>query len=344
MSATLFPDWPTGPVLVTGATGFLGARLVRELLAAGVEPVRLRCLVREPERAIRLGLPAASLRRGDLGDPQDAPALCAAVDGVGLVLHLAGSLKGFDRRGYDAVNVDGTARLVAAIAAVAPAAHVVHVSSLAAAGPSADGRGTDAPPAQCRPVSAYGDSKRRGELALTGSRTPFTILRPPVVYGPGDGATRLLFQQALAPVTAVPLRPRPLSVIHVDDVVAALLLAAAQRPPGAVLPLDGPERTDTHAFVRAIAAACGRRARLLPVPLPIAGVAAGLCDLVARLRRSPGYFNRDKVRELAAPGWVADGGPVRERLGFVARVRLADGLCAVARAEGLVGAATSATA
>ena len=101
-------------------------------------------------------------------------------------------------------------------------AKVVLVSSLAAAGPSLDGADSNCGPAACRPVSVYGASKLQGELAFAESGLRHLIVRPPVVYGPGDSATRLLFAQALAPLCVVPLRPRPLSIIHVDDLVAAL--------------------------------------------------------------------------------------------------------------------------
>ncbi|MEO6594086.1 MAG: hypothetical protein ABIP94_04980, partial [Planctomycetota bacterium] len=97
-------------------------------------------------------------------------------------------------------------------------------------------------------------------------------------------------------------------------------------------------------FVRAIAAACGRRARLLGVPIPVASAAGLACDLVAGLRRQASYFSRDKVRELAACGWVADGEPARVRLDFEPAVQLAAGLAHVARREGFAAAATSATA
>lgn len=330
---------PTGRLLLTGATGFLGGVLVRRLLRSGVPAERLRLLVRDPDRAARAGLPAASLVRGDLGGGGqrgggDGEKLRAAADGASLVVHLAGALKAYDRAGYDDVNVHGTAHLAEAVRAVAPDAHFVHVSSLAAAGPSVDGAGTDLPPDRCRTVSWYGESKRRGELAVVGSGLAFTVLRPPVVYGPADGATRLLFRQVLAPVTAVPRHARPLSVIHADDVAEALWRAVERRPAGAFLPLDGPERTDTHALLRAIATACGRRARLVSVPMAVAGVAANAADLWARLRRNPGYFNRDKVREIEAAGWVADGSAAERLLGHRSRIALADGLAAVARAEG----------
>ena len=336
---------PAGHLLVTGATGFLGGVLVRRLLANGFALDRLRCVVRDVERAARGGLPNECLVVGDLSSPKCYEQLKTAVEGVTGVVHLAGSLQAYDRRGFDDVNVHGTRQLYQAVAEAAPAAHIIHVSSLAAAGPSVDGASSADPADRCHPVSAYGESKRQGELLATASGLPYTILRPPVVYGPGDGATRLLIQQAVAPVTAVPRRPRPLSVIHADDVAEALWLAVLQRPTAAVLPLDGPERTDTHDLMRTIATACGRSTRLLPVPMVLAGLAASACDLLARLRHKPGYFNRDKVREIRAVGWVADGERARRVLGFVPQRGLLAGLTEVAGTEGFArGGARSASA
>lgn len=334
----------TPTLLLTGATGFLGGRLLRRLVAGGMPAGGLRCLVRDRARALTAGVPAASVRLGDLDDPGVDATLAEAARGVDVVLHLAAELKGWNRGAFAAVNVAGTERLLRAVERAAPGAHVVLVSSLAAAGPSIDGTGSSALPAACRPVSAYGESKLAGERLLVERWRAWTIVRPPVVYGPGDGATRLLFRQACAPFAAVPWRASPLSVIHVDDVAAALLRTIEVRPIGAVLPLDGRERTDTHAFVRAIAAACGRRARLLPVPIALAHLGAAASDAFAAMRQRASYFSRDKVREIRAPGWVADGAPARERLGFAPAVALADGLAEVARAEGFARRLTSATA
>ncbi|MGC6486435.1 MAG: NAD-dependent epimerase/dehydratase family protein [Planctomycetota bacterium] len=325
-------------LLLTGANGFLGRALVRRLLASGVASSGLRCVVRDVDRAVRAGLPAESLVRADLAAGAAGPTLERATAGVDVVVHLAGALKAYRRAGFDAVNAAGTRRLVEAVRRSAPSAHVVNISSLAAAGPSLDGAGSAAPPDACRPVSHYGESKRQGELAVVESGLDYTIVRPPVVYGPTDGATRLLFRQATALAAAAPPRPRPLSIVHADDVAEAVWRAVCARPPAACIPLDGPARTDTHALLRAIATACGRRARLLPVPMALASAAGLFADLVAAARRQPAYFNRDKVREIGAAGWVADGAAASQLLGFTPSIGLAEGLRAVAAAEGFVPA------
>jgi nucleoside-diphosphate-sugar epimerase len=253
---------------------------------------------------------------------------------VTLVFHLAGAVKALNRAGYERINHTGTRNLLAAVAARAPRALFVHVSSLAAAGPSIDGGCSARPPEQTRPVSNYGESKRLAELAVCSSGLAWTIVRPPVVYGPGDAATRLLFRQACALRCPVPREPRPLSVIHVEDAVSALLLAAAGSAVSAIVPLDGRDRTDTHAFLRAIADACGHRARFVFVPKVLATVAAGVADCWAAVSRRPGFFSRDKVAEIHASGWVADGRVARERLAFEPAIGLQAGLREVALREG----------
>jgi nucleoside-diphosphate-sugar epimerase len=331
----------SGVTLVTGATGFVGRHCVRALLARGTAPAALRLLVRDPARAAALGLPPDALVAGSL---QDAAALERCTEGVALTIHLAGTLFGLRAADYLEVNRDGTRRLVAALLRSAPGSRLVHVSSLAAASPSCDGAGSTFPPEQCRPVSLYGESKRQGELAVAaaGERLSWIVLRPPILYGPDDAATRVLFRAAVAPLALVPWRPLPLSVMHVDDLVEAVLRAGAASARGVCIPLEGPERTDSSALVRALAQACGRRARVLPVPLALARFAAAGADHLARLRRRPFSFSSDKLRELCACGWVADPAPARELLGFSPRVGLAQGLRRTACAEGWAARAADA--
>ena len=108
------------------------------------------------------------------------------------------------------------------------------------------------------------------------------VLRPCLVFGPGDAATALLAKQAVAPLCPVPWRSRPLSTVHVSDAVAAICVAIERSDvAGVYLPIGG-EVTDSHALLRAIAHARGRRARLLRVPGVAAVLAGHAVDLIAR--------------------------------------------------------------
>jgi len=318
-------------ILVTGATGFVGGALLQGLLARGVSQERLRCLVRDSSAAVRLGIPRRLLCVGDVTRPDS---LAVAATGVRTVIHAAGAVTASRRRGYRRVNTEGTRNLLSAVLAGSPGCRFVFVSSLAAAGPSVDGSAVHLPASECRPVSVYGETKRQAELAVIESGLPHWIVRPPVVYGPGDAATRLLFKLACGRRCAVPLRTRPLSVIHVSDVTTALCAALAAEPQNAVLPLDGPQRTDTHGLMLAIAAACGRRAKLLRLPLPVVAAAATVCDVFAMMTGRSWLFSGDKVKEWRAEGWVADAAETRRRLGWRPQVELEEGLRQVAGSEG----------
>jgi nucleoside-diphosphate-sugar epimerase len=169
-------------VLITGATGFIGSHLARRVHAQGW-PVRL--LVRSPDRL------AADLRHlpcmvGDLLSPTT---LAAAVQGVDVVLHCAGNVATWDTpEAYDAANVQGVRHLLEALHRHAPAARLVHFSTV-------DVYGFPVLPAtEDRPLSAvpfgYGESKRQGEALVrqwcTDHGQPFCILRPANVFGPGS--------------------------------------------------------------------------------------------------------------------------------------------------------------
>lgn len=314
-------------ILVTGATGFVGKALARRLLRSG-HGARVRWLVRDRARARDAGLPLERVSVGDLTDPES---LRGAVREVAAVIHLAGAVKSPHPSGYYAANERGTRNLVEALAAAAPGARLVHVSSLAACGPSPDGRASTLPPEHARPCSIYGDSKRRAEFAVAeaGCALRWLVLRPGIVYGPGDPATRLLVRQALAPVTLVPWRPRPLSLVHVEDLVTALLMALDADVHGRFVPIEGPDRLDTHSLPRALAAACGRRARLLPIPIDLAWPVAWTADLLARWRGRASIFSSDKLREIRAAGWVCDPRPARDLLGFEPRIPTAEGFATI---------------
>ena len=294
----------------------------------------LRLLVRDPARARRAGLPSECLVHGALGDRRALEEAAAAAD---LVFHVAGAIKGLSRARFDATNVDGTAALMGTLCEVAPGCRVVHVSSLAAAGPSVDGHCSALPPQQCSPPSDYGASKNRGEIAVEelAAGLSWIVVRPPIVYGPGDAATRMLFRQVALPVAVVPWCPRPLSLVHVSDLVRALVQAAESSAEATHVPIDGPDRLDTDRLAHSLARACGRKVGLLRVPVVALWPAAAACDVVARVRGRPTLLGTDKLRELAASGWVSDPAVARDRIGFAAEIPSSEGLAAVAQAEGL---------
>jgi nucleoside-diphosphate-sugar epimerase len=317
-------------ILITGATGFLGKHLWQEIRKRG-ECGDILLLARSREKARTAGLPERNLLLGDLvhGDlPRQV------LEDVGLVIHAAGVVAAPGRQGFRTGNLVATENLLRGLQSSHQGCRVLFLSSLSAAGPSTDGSTSALHPSECRPVSSYGESKRKAELLVLGSSgIQGLVLRPPVIYGSGDTATRLLFRQALAPIVPMP-RPIPLSVLHVEDVVRAVFLAVDRFPTQAILPLDGPERTDTVDFLRRIAAACGRRIRGIRIPLPLAWGGAALNDFLSACLGRASLFNRDKMREIVASGWVADGGPASSKLGFRPSIGIEEGLGRVAREDG----------
>lgn len=314
---------PGTRILITGATGFVGSHLVEALAARGA---RIRALVRESSDASLLRQHDAELVRGSLGD---RPALERAVEGVEVVYHLAALTYARSEAELARVNGAGTrALLEAALAAGTRPRRVVYLSSLAAAGPALDGRPVraDDPP---RPLTAYGRAKLEGERACLEVRDALetVALRAPAVYGPRDREMLRFFRYAARGIVPLPAGPdRSVQLVHARDLAAALVLAADAPATAGVYHVAEPRVYTWTDVVHHIGGAVGRRVRPVPVPAPVVHAAAALSEWGAALRGRATMFNRDKVRELLAPGWTCETESLRRDFGFETRIPLPDGL------------------
>lgn len=306
--------------LITGASGFIGPAVAARLQQFGVD---VGALVRKSSDTSRLKTLGVRLVEGDVLRPES---LSAALHSVDLVVHLAGKTRA--RRAaelYD-VNQQGTHNVAAACAQAAAPPRLIVVSSLAAAGPGTVGE-PRSEQQSCEPVSNYGRSKLAGELAAREfcHQVPTTIVRPPLVFGPGDrDGFALVRSIACFGWQVVPRRGLPLSAIHVDDLANSIWLAAND---GEAVTADSDcgegvyhvahqEPTSLEDLGRMIAKALEYRLRTLRVRPWVFAIAAACGELTVRMGNQPGLVNWDKYREATAGGWVADPQKAARQLGF----------------------------
>jgi nucleoside-diphosphate-sugar epimerase len=290
-------------VFLTGATGFIGGHLMDHFAATGID-------------ARPIARPAI---------PLEYSALLDAFRGVHTVVHLAGLISTIDDREYGKVNVDAT-RSVARAARDA-GARLVHISSLAAAGPApaSNPRVESDPP---NPLTPYGRSKLEGERvvsAIDGLR--WTILRPGVVYGPRDRALFTLFRFAARGILPiVGRRSAAYTFIHVSDVVRAIAAAIDREADGEVMFVGHPRPVTTLDVLEGIRAAVGRPAALVPVPSAVMPIAVAIAEFAEVIIKRPLPLNRWRHAELTAEGFVCRVDRLRDTLGVTAAIDLRQGL------------------
>jgi nucleoside-diphosphate-sugar epimerase len=310
-------------LLITGATGFVGSHVAEAV--AGRVP-RIRALVRSSSRRHhleQLGIEPV------LASLEDAGSVRRAVEGADVVVHMAAALRAGSEKEFARVNAQGTTAVAGAIRAAArPPRRLVYLSSLAAVGPVRDGRpvcATDEP----RPLTAYGRTKLAGEQISAGLRPDreVVILRAPAVYGPRDRDVFEFFRIARWGVIPVPAGPpRMLQMIHAADLARAVALAATADSVNGVYHIAESRAYEWQEVGRLVGLAVGRNARPVRIPAGVLELAGGLTETVGRLIGKSGIFNRDKARELLAPGWLCETSAARVDLGFEAAVPLAEGL------------------
>lgn len=308
---------------LTGGTGFVGAHVARALCADGWS---VRAAARDPagRGAREIGDPALEIVACDLSSEGT---LAQAARGCDAIVHVAGLVKAASLEAYREVNARGTERLLAAARAASPEALFVLVSSQAAAGPARDGVAVqEGDPA--RPVSWYGISKREAEEAVMREwKGPWIVLRPAVVYGPGDRGLLTLFAAAARGFLPVPARRARIQLIFAPRAGAAIARAAA-RPDlsGRAGFLCDPEPITIGALAAELSRLPRRPVRLVPVPDPVLRLAGAFETLRERLTGRSRPFNADKAREILAGDWVCDPGPMLGDLGLPPAPPLEDSL------------------
>jgi uncharacterized protein YbjT (DUF2867 family) len=277
-----------GTILVTGATGLLGRAVCRALHA---RKERFRALVRTgSDRAVLEGT-GAWMVEGDLTRPDS---LTQALDGVEVVLHLAGIVRSKDRGALDALHVAGTRALIER----STARRIVAISS-------------DTVLRRLR--SPYAESKAAMEALLLACDREVVILRPPMILGPGSPHLRALETASRLPILPVPAgagRRRP---VWVGDVADAVLAAMdLDDVPDRPIDLPGAFAVPLPVLIKAVARARGaREPRIVSVP---SSALRGAAKLMEAFSSDP-ILSLERLDGLAEEVEV-DGKMARHRLGW----------------------------
>ncbi|UCC73919.1 MAG: SDR family NAD(P)-dependent oxidoreductase [Gemmatimonadota bacterium] len=299
---------------VTGATGFIGSHLVRQLLDEGA---RLRVLARRPERLARQVHERAEVVEGDV---RDRRGLGAVVEGAHTVLHLAACVRGWSRdpAEFREVNV-GAVEMLLEAAQRAGVIRLVHVSTVLTLPPY-----RPAPlKANSRRLTPYEETKRAGERLVesyAAAGHDAVIVQPTRVYGPGPlgdaNATTRVVALYLAGRFRVRLRDGEVlnNYVHADDVAMGIRLAARSGRRGSRYVIGGDENLSFRALLALVDELSGRRRRVLALPPAVARAGGRAADLCGRLGGTPPLTS----------GWVrvlledrrADISPARRELGY----------------------------
>ena len=274
-------------VLLTGASGFVGSHVLPALLGAGHQ---VRALVRgDAAEALVLARLAADRRdavsfsRGDVTGTEAPKQLAAAMTGADAVVHLVAIPRDLaGGRDLLRVNLDGTRAVIGAMR-VARVRRLVHLGALGVADD---------------PALHYGTSKIRAEAAVAQSGLDFTILKPSLLWGERDGFFNILADLVRISPGLVPVpgrgtaRFQPLWIGDLARIVALCL--DHPETVGRSCELGGP-RTWTYREITAeVLRGMGRRRAIVPVPVPLIALVAGVCE-AAHL---PFPVASDQLRQL----------------------------------------------
>jgi nucleoside-diphosphate-sugar epimerase len=311
-------------VLVTGATGFLGSSLVRRLLAGGVQ---VRALVRSPAKGEQLAHQGVEPVVGDI---DNGDALTAALDDVAVVYHLAGKLlePGEPDELYRRTHVDGTKLLIEACQNHPKVARLVHCSTTGVLGSTGEEPLDETAP--FRPTNIYESTKTEAETLVRGEwqdRVPAVIVRPGLVYGPGDLHLVSLFRSILhRQFRPIGRRTVWLHPIYIDDMTEALLYCGVSFAAlGECFHIAGPEPVPLEGLAEAIARALGTALPRGRIPLAAAWALAMVGESLPAQLKASAPLTRSRL-EFLTHNRMYSVEKAKRLLDFVAPTDLSTGI------------------
>jgi nucleoside-diphosphate-sugar epimerase len=310
--------------LVTGGTGFIGSHLVEALAARNW---RVTCLVRATSKTEFLKkFPVQFV----LGSAENREILEKAVQGQDYIFHLAGRIRSASRKAYDLANRQLTRNLIeACLRKNKSLKRFVHISSIAAAGPSLPGFYFDEIQPDS-PDSEYGRSKLKGEEAVRQAwhLVPATIIRPPNVYGPRQQETELLIKLISKRIVPILREKRATtSLIYVKDLIQGILLAAqSEKTRSEVYYLTDGKGYSWREIILAAKKFVLGKSLFFPFPEELILAAALLADIFNKTGIVKIFFGLKLWEAMVKTPWLFSTSKAERDFGFRTHYSLNDGL------------------
>lgn len=289
-------------ILITGATGFVGSHVAKLLKESGHEVI---ALVRNSSQDNYLRYLGIKLVYGNIEDPLLSK-LSQQLPNVDVCIHLAGIIKTKKISDFELINTKGSANVYGLCKKVG-VPRFVFVSSIAARGPNRIGVADT----ELQPVSHYGRSKRVAEEIIKKERNgpSLVIIRPPVVYGPGDRETLTLFRfikRGFFPI--IGSGAKRVSFIYVEDLAKMLAAAATGHKvkEGPYYPEDGSSGYSWLQIHQMAERITKQKIRKIHIPHVVAKTMMSVGEFYAKLKKRAPMLSRDKYAEIKQDAWTCD--------------------------------------
>ena len=303
-------------VLITGASGFVGTHLCKQLLNDGHE---VFALVRTPSKFSDVAAhPKLTVVQGDLD--QEFSWLSLLPSDLDSVVHTAGIVHSYNTDHFFHTNAVGTLKLTDALKAKYSSLHFVLISSLAAAGPSMGPMKRNEDDLDA-PVSIYGRSKKKAEEHLKESAPAewkISIIRPPMIIGPRDSAVLDIFKMVKGKAILLPGRGslmKMYSFVCVFDLIETIVKILEQKKDGMFYSAH-PQTVSFSELILEIKKQLGVPFIYhLPMPLFLIKALAQVLNFIYKVFPHQLRLTPDKVFELAATNWTCAGDKATAELG-----------------------------